>query len=60
MPVRDVGESIKLGKRSRNDYDRPTFSAAKAYRDEPREGQGQYDLLKTKYYNCGQMGYIKV
>ena len=40
MLIRDVEESIKLGKRSRNDHDRPAFSATKAYKDEPREGQG--------------------
>lgn len=59
MPVRDVGESTKLGKRGRNDHDGPAFPVAKARRDEPREGQGQRDLSKTKCYNCGQMGHIK-
>lgn len=51
--VRDVGESTKLGKRSRNDDDRPAFPVAKACRDKPRERQGQRDLSKTKCYNCG-------
>ena len=40
MPVRNVWESTKLGKRSNNDHDGPAFPAAKARRDEPREGQG--------------------
>ena len=59
MPVRDVGKSIKLGKCSRNDYDRLAFPIAKTCRDEPREGQGQRDFLKIKCYNYGQVRHIK-
>ena len=59
MPVRDIGDSTKLGKRGRNDHDGPAFPDAKARRDEPKEGQRQRDLSKTKCYNFGQMGQIK-
>lgn len=62
MPFRDVGEinqSTKLGKRGRNDHDKPEFPIIKPRKDEQTERQRQQDLSKTKYYNCGQMGHIK-
>lgn len=59
MPVRDVGDSTRLGKRGRNDNDGPGFPVTKPRRDEPTERQGQRDFSKTKCYNCGEMGHIK-
>ncbi len=59
MPVRDVGDGTKLGKRGRNENDGPGFPVTKPRRDEPTEGQGQRDFSRTKCYNCGEMGHIK-
>ena len=59
MPVRDVGENSKLGKRDRIDYDGPRNSSTKSCREEPAEAQGPQDFFKTKCYNYRQMVYIK-
>lgn len=53
MPVRDIGDSIKLGKCSRNDHDGPGFPATKPRRNAPTEPEGQRDLSKIKCYNYG-------
>ena len=59
MPVCDIGKSTKLKKRDRNNLDELAFSVTKAFGDQLRERQGQRDCSKTKYYNCGQIRYIK-
>lgn len=58
MPIRDVGEGTKPGKRNRDDNDGIGFPATKPGEDKPVEDQRQ-DLSKTKCYNCGEMGHIK-
>lgn len=57
--VCDIVDSIKLGKRSRNDHDKLGFPGAKSCRDVSTESKGQSDFSKAKCYNCGQIGYIK-
>ena len=59
MPVCDVGENSKLGKRGRTDYDGLGNSSTKSCREEPAEAQGPRDISKTKCYNCGQKEHIK-
>ena len=58
MPVNDVGEGAKPGKRRRDDNDGLGIPATKPHRDEPVEDQRR-DFSKTKCYNCGEMGHIK-
>lgn len=58
VPVPDVGENTKPGKRSRNETDGFGPPTVKLRKEEPPEGQGR-EFSKTKCYNCGQMGHIK-